>query len=298
MPEIHLDTSWEWAPAPWGTALRCRPLATLAAHLFTTREPALAGGSPGPDGGWAGVAAALGVDPRALVTLEQVHGRSVFVADGQTAAPSGSSRPWGKADAVVSIDPRLALSVRVADCVPALLADRRSGAVAAVHAGWRGTVAGVADAAVRAMAGAFGTDPTDIVAAIGPCIGPCCYRVGAEVADAFAAAERWHEFLGRWLAPSPLRRARLGVPGRDPAAAGGRALYLDTWTANADQLAAAGVPRSQIHISELCTSCHRDVFHSYRVDGEKAGRMAAMIRAKTKGEPRRGQVAASVPDFD
>jgi hypothetical protein len=82
---------------------------------------------------------------------------------------------------------------------------------------------------------------------------------------------------------APAGDARHGVPGTDPSASGGGpALFLDTWTANADQLRAAGVPAAQIHVLRACTSCHRDVFHSYRVDGERAGRMIGVIRAKGK----------------
>lgn len=287
MPEIPLDASWEWVPAPWGTALRCRPLADVAAHVFTTREPALAAGAPEADIGWARLAAALSVEPPYLVWVEQVHGRAVLVADGTTAALPAVGQPWGTADAVISDDPRFALSVRVADCVPVLLADRRSAAVGAVHAGWRGTAQGVVTAAVDAMARAFGTHPADIVAAIGPSIGPCCYRVGAEVAAAFQKEASGPRADG-WLSQHPVGRAMRGIPGPDPGAAGMASHFLDTWTANADQLATAGVPRRQIFIAALCTSCHRDIFHSYRVDGRRAGRMAAAIRATTR-EPANGR---------
>jgi hypothetical protein len=253
-------------------------LADAAAHVFTTREPVLRAGVDGAEAGWLQVAAELAVSPGSVVRLRQVHGRAVLVAAGGEETDSRDG-VWGVGDAAIAADPHLALSVGAADCVPALLADRRSGAVAAVHAGWRGTAAGVAGAAIDALVDAFGSDPANLIVAIGPSIGPCCYRVGGEVADTFATTDRWQSFLGGWLAPSPSRHARQGIPGTDPAAAGGRAMFLDTWTANADQFAAAGVPRSQIHVSGLCTSCHREVFHSYRVDGEKAGRMAAVIRA-------------------
>ncbi len=278
MPELELDPSWGWVIATWGRALQCRPLADVAAHVFTTREPVLRAGADGAEAGWLQIAGELGVCPGSVVRLRQVHGRAVLVAAGSEPVAS-RDRVWGVGDAAITANPRLAVSVGVADCVPALLADRHSGAVAAVHAGWRGTAAGVAGAAIDALVTAFGSDPVNLVVAIGPSIGPCCYRVGGEVADAFAADERWRTSLGRWLLPSPSRRARQGIPGTDPASTGHRALFLDTWTANADQFAAAGVPRSQVHVSRLCTSCHREVFHSYRVDGEQAGRMAAVIRS-------------------
>lgn len=277
MPELELDQSWEWVTARWGLALVCRPLADVAAHVFTTREPVLSAGPGRPEAGWLQIAEEFAVSPGSLVRLRQVHGRAVLVAANGEQNGSRDS-VWGVGDAAVTSNPHLALAVGVADCVPALLADRRSGAVAAVHAGWRGTAIGVAGAAIDALVSTLDSNPENLVVAIGPSIGPCCYRVGEDVADAFAAAERWQAFLGRWLLPSPFRPARHGVPGTDPALAGSRALFLDTWTANADQFAAAGIPRAQIHVSGLCTSCHREVFHSYRVDGARAGRMAAVIR--------------------
>jgi hypothetical protein len=155
--------------------------------------------------------------------------------------------------------------------------------VAAVHAGWRGTAAGAAPSAVEALGERFGADPADLVAAIGPSIGPCCYRVGQDVRAAFEAAGAQAGSRDGWFSSVPTIEALRGVPGTDPAASGGGpALFLDTWTANADQLRDAGVPASQIHVSRACSSCYRDVFHSYRVDGERAGRMIGIIRAKGK----------------
>jgi hypothetical protein len=86
--------------------------------------------------------------------------------------------------------------------------------------------------------------------------------------------------LDAWFSSQPMAVALQGIPGIEPAASDGRgAAFLDTWRANADQLHRAGVPAAQVHASRLCTSCHRDVFHSYRVDGERAGRMIGVIRA-------------------
>ncbi|MEW5984906.1 MAG: peptidoglycan editing factor PgeF [Acidobacteriota bacterium] len=277
MPEVELDPRWDWVVMPWGVGLQCQPLAGVAAHVFTTREPELKSGLPGAEAGWDQLASALGVPAGRIVQLEQVHGRNVLVAGDGLRQPGASGR-WGAADAAVTRHGSLALSVSVADCVPALLADRSSGAVAAVHAGWRGTCAGVAGAAIEALASAFGTRPSDVVVAIGPSIGPCCYRVGGEVEEAFGGVAAWQPFLANWLAPAPPRPARRGIPGVDPAASGRRSRFLDTWTANADQFATSGVPRGQIHVSGLCTSCYREVFHSYRVDGSHSGRMVGAIR--------------------
>jgi hypothetical protein len=135
----------------------------LADHLFTTREWALGSGA-GSDDEWAPVAASLGVDLDHLVRLRQVHGAAVVVRRAGDRLPSG---PRPEADIVVSNDPLVAIAIQTADCVPLLLADSRSGAVAAAHAGWRGLAASVPAAAVSALAHAFDARPKDLVAAVG-----------------------------------------------------------------------------------------------------------------------------------
>ena len=103
--------------------------------------------------------------------------------------------------------------------------------------------------------------------------------MGQDVRAAFEAAGAWKGMFDAWFSPKPASEPIHGVPGTDPTASGnGPAVFLDTWTANADQLRAAGVPAHQIHVSRACTSCHRETFHSYRVDGERAGRMIGMIK--------------------
>jgi YfiH family protein len=150
-----------------------------------------------------------------------------------------------------------------------LIADRARGVVAAVHAGWRGTAARVAVAAVDALAREFGSQPSDLVAAIGPSIGPCCYEVGSELVDAFAAAGHERSLIDRWfLAPAPPRGSRERPN-----------LRLDVAGANRDQLLLAGVPEEQIHLSGLCTAMHLDLLTSYRAEKEKAGRIVGAIRA-------------------
>lgn len=245
--------AFEWTQAAWGDVLRCRPLLDVADHLFTTRNLRLRD-EPRE---WDQVAAALGVPVSHLLLISQVHRADVAVARRDRAGEW--VRP--RADVIVSDDPASAVGVRVADCVPVLLADRRTGAVGAAHAGWRGTVQNAAGAAVRAMSRELGSDPRDLVAAIGPCLGPCCGEVGDEVAEAFAGAG--HERLDRWFTYGPSGR-----------------LHVDLWTANADQLVAAGVRRDDVHVARLCTQTHSAVFHSFRADGESgAGRMAAVVKA-------------------
>jgi hypothetical protein len=191
--------------------------------------------------------------------VRQVHGARVRVLrKGEIGPRDVAGKP--EADAIVSNAPDLLLSVQVADCVPILMADARSGSVAAVHAGWRGTAAGVARAAVDAMAREFGASPADVIAAIGPSIGPCCYTVGTNVLNAFRERGASDHDLSRWFLS--------GANG---------ALTLDLWAANHAQLLKAGLDGDRVHVCRLCTQTHRDIFESYRVDGERAGRMAAII---------------------
>ena len=198
--------------------------------------------------------------------ISQVHGRAVVVIRRGTAVP----QPRPEADVLVSDASDIAIAVRAADCVPLLMADRVRGVVAAVHAGWRGTSARAAVAAVDALAREFGTRPADLVVAIGPSIGACCYEVGTELVDAFAAAGHERYLIDRWfVSPPPARGSRDKAP-----------LALDVARANTDQLILAGVPEDQIFDSGLCTAMHLDVLTSYRKEKEKAGRIAGVIRAR------------------
>ena len=282
MPEVDLPDAFAWTRYPWGPAITCRALGGVADHCFTTRAPVLGSGPLVPGDGWHRVALSMGISPSSIVRLRQVHGTRVVSVRRHDAFPP-EAPDWNAGDIAASDHPGVALCVKVADCVSILLADRRRGSVAAVHAGWRGTAAGAAGAAVEALGAQFGASPADVVAAIGPSIGPCCYRVGHDVRELFEAAGTWNGSIDAWFSRAPAGDARHGVPGTDPSASGGgSALFLDTWTANADQLRAAGIPAAQIHVSRACTSCHRDTFHSYRVDGERAGRMIGVIRSEGK----------------
>jgi hypothetical protein len=203
--------------------------------------------------GWEALARALGVGVERLVRMRQVHCAGVFEA---RASVSLEPREWPEADIAVSRDPSLVLTVRTADCVPVLLADRRTGAVAAVHAGWKGTGAGAVQVAVHELTAKYGSEPLELIAAVGPSIGPCCYKIGDELASHFAA----HPDASRWFTSHTKP-------------------HLDLWLATRDQLERAGLPPHQIHVSELCTFDHAALFHSYRRDGEKAGRLVAAIRS-------------------
>lgn len=241
--------------ARWGMVLRCAPLREVADHFFTARDLALRD----DEREWAAVAREIGVDRERLLLVRQVHRAAVSVARRGAAGPV--ERP--EADILISDDPARALAILVADCAPVLLADRRLGVVAAVHAGWRGTVAGAVGAAVDALVREFGSSPSDLIAGIGPCLGPCCGEVGEEVREAFHAAGYADAQVARWFSPGPAGRA-----------------HLDLWLANADQLAGSGVPSDQIHVARLCTRTHADFLHSHRAERDRAGRMAAVIRPR------------------
>jgi YfiH family protein len=254
-----------WTDAPWGAALRCRPLDELASHMFTTRQLSLT-----TDAGYEQLARAVGAGHVARLT--QVHGAAVSVvrlksgtASARHAALAAASMP--EADALVSDSADVAIAIRAADCVPLLMADRASGAVAAVHAGWRGTAARVAVAALDALGREFGTHPHNVSAAIGPSIGPCCYLVGPDLVDAFAAAGHERYLIERWFAtPPPPRGSRERSQ-----------LRLNVAGANRDQLVLAGVPERQIYDCGLCTAMHLDVLTSYRAEKQAAGRIAGVI---------------------
>ena len=239
--------------APSGPILRCRALAQIADHFFTTSALTLDQGS----GEWTSVADLAGVAPGRLRMLRQVHGRTI-------AGTGTGASPWvpPEADGIVTSDPSVALVVRVADCAPILIADRRRGVVAAVHAGWRSTMQRIAIAAVETLRSRHDSQPADLVAAIGPSLGACCGEMGEEVVEAFRSEGHPAEAIERWFSRGE------GRP------------HFDLWRANADQLREAGVPQESVHLSGLCTRSYPDVFHSYRAMGRLAGRMAGVIRAR------------------
>ena len=254
--------SFYWTDESWGAALRCTPLGTIAGHFFTTRHLALGASNGEEPDGWDRVADTAGVQPRSLRRVRQVHGAKA-VLYRRPAATAIVDRPVG--DVLASDDPTIALAVQVADCVPILMADPRTGAAAAVHAGWRGIAGGAVGAAVAALVDGFGAKAHDLVAALGPSIGPCCYQVGAELKEAFRTAGFSRADVDRWFSRHD-----------DPPSG----LRLDLWQASRDQLVAEGLDPAAIHAAGLCTFTRSDLFFSYRRDGTGAGRMAAVIRAR------------------
>jgi YfiH family protein len=188
------------------------------------------------------VADALGTRREHLFSAYQVHGRAVTVVE-----PTTEARP--RCDVLITSSPERVLMLRYADCTPVLLADTGGRAVAAVHAGWRGSAVRAADAAVSAMHEAFRIRAEDLVAGIGPAIGPCCYEVGADVVEAFGDRP--------WL----FRDGK-----------------LDLWEANRQALIDSGVPEDNIEVAGVCTRCESERFFSHRANGgQPAGRFAALI---------------------
>jgi YfiH family protein len=194
---------------------------------------------------------ALGRDPETLADLWQVHSADVIVAD----APNGARQYLAKADTLLTDRPDVTLFLRFADCVPILLFDPRCRAVGAVHAGWRGTLKLAAAAAVAAMGERYGTRPADLVAGIGPSIGPCHYAVGPEV-----VAET------RQVFGAGADALLVGVNGGH---------HLDLWAANEAVLLRSGV--EQVEVAHICTYCHSQDFFSHRAQGARTGRFGALI---------------------
>jgi YfiH family protein len=222
--------------------------------------------------------ASLGARKMPLITVRQFHSDVIHVA----AAPAGEAP---KADALITATPGLLLGVQTADCVPILLADTKQRVVAAIHAGWRGTLARIAVKTLGRMRMEFGTRASDVVAALGPAIGSGCYEVGPEVAQSFATqflpAADWFEGPFEQLAhgeePLWLPWLTMMPPGHVPPPP---RVQLDLRAANRWQLLDAGVPDKQISVSDLCTACRTDLLFSYRREAAKTGRMMAVIGIK------------------
>jgi YfiH family protein len=227
--------------------------------------------------------AAVGAPQSTLVSILQFHSDAIVHFESAPTEPS-------RADASVTKTAGLLLAVQTADCVPILLVDPKNRAVAAVHAGWRGTLARIVEKTIGRMQMQFGSQASDLLAAIGPAIGGCCYEVGTEVAASFsgqfANAAEFFDELRTGDEPNPLQWLNMMPPGHQPPP---KKVLLDLRRANRSQLLAAGVPAANIFVSDLCTGCRRDLLFSYRKEGAQSGRMMAVvgIRAEKKKSPRR-----------
>ena len=194
-----------------------------------------------------------------LAACWQVHGAKVRVVKSLEDArePLDSLGESARCDALTSRAYGVLVGVKTADCVPVILGDARTGAYAAIHAGWRGTLAGIVSHTLQRMNEEYDTHPADVLAAIGPAAGACCYEVGGEVIDAFRGQFPATEQL--------LTRTREGHA------------LIDLPRANREQLIAAGVAAERIHIAPLCTMCRTDIFFSYRREKSVYGRTGRLM---------------------
>ncbi len=223
---------------------------------------------------------AIGASKMRPTTLRQIHSDVAFCVSADTDSATGTEPP--KADALLTREPGVLLIVQTADCVPILLADTKQRAIAAIHSGWRGTVQRIAQKTLGRMQMQFGTRPRDVIAAIGPCIGQCCYDVGNDVAREFhakfAGAREWFDGPFDALAsgendPNWLPWLTMRPPGHPPPPP---TVQLDLVAANRAILIEADVRPENISASTFCTACRPDLFFSYRRE-RTTGRMMAAI---------------------
>ncbi len=219
--------------------------------------------------------AALDAKKMHLVSQRQFHSALARTFDAPPEQPL-------RGDAALTCTPGLLLAVLTADCVPILLVDTKQRVIAAVHAGWRGTLKRVAEKTLGKMRMTFGTRPRDVRAVLGPAIGRCCYEVGPEVAQAFhsqfAHARDWFDGPFDRLVtddtPNPLQWLNMHPPGHQPSPP---SVHLDLAAANHRQLENAGVPRANIFSSGLCTACRTDILFSHRAEFGKTGRLMGVV---------------------
>jgi YfiH family protein len=193
----------------------------------------------------------LKADDLRLHTLKQVHGDRIVII---TQLSSPAERP--EADGFFSSEPGTLLGIATADCVPVLMVDPRKGVAAALHAGWRGTLKGIAQRAVELLRSQWNVVAQDLYVALGPSIGGCCYEVGPEVGKEIVA--RWH-----------IRSASAWRPVKGKG-------FLDLREVNTIQIMESGVPRENINLTGPCTFCN-SAFASYRREGARAGRQLSVI---------------------
>ena len=214
---------------------------------------------------------ALGASDLQLIALKQIHSDVIHLIEAAPQEPC-------KGDASATNRPGLLLGVQTADCVPILLVDPKKRAIAAIHAGWRGTLARIAEKAIGQMQMHFATKPAGLLATIGPSIGPCCYEVGTEVATQFQsqfadAPDLFDEFR-TGDEPNPVQWLNMMPPGHQPPP---KNVHLDLKKANRAQLLATGLPPQNIFTSDLCTACRPDLLFSYRKQGSQSGRLLSVI---------------------
>ncbi len=223
-----------------------------------------------------------------LATIRQIHSNIVVLA-----APADPLRErLLKADGLMTDTPGLLLGVQTADCIPVLVADRKRRAVAAFHAGWRGTVKRIVETGIGRMRLEFGSQPENLTAAIGPGIGVCCYAVGEEVFSSFQSQFAYANDLFREVDDADPVRTKYPMLFLNQRAPGhsaiGLSLRLDLIEANRRQLLAAGLKPRSIELTGGCTSCLPAMFFSHRASQGRAGRMLSVIGIR-EPLPRKGR---------
>ncbi|CUH94276.1 hypothetical protein P22_0342 [Propionispora sp. 2/2-37] len=201
---------------------------------------------------------AVGIPADRLITAEQVHGEHIALVTQRETGKGAKSyaQALKQTDALITQTPGVPLMLFFADCVPVLIFDPVTQSIGIVHAGWKGTVALIAQKTVLAMQDAFGTEPANCLVGIAPSIGPCCYEIDNTV------LERVKQNFAVW----PL----LTKPSNDR-------WKLNLWEANRSQLIDIGVQNTNIVCSDICTACNKTLFFSYRAENGKTGRIGAFI---------------------
>ena len=218
------------------------------------------------------VSAAFNINPKDMVCVKQVHGDFVYILDSE----DKKGYEEVEADAIITGLKNVAIGILTADCVPVLIYDPIKRAAGISHAGWKGAALGIASKTVKAMTDEFGSNPSDILAAIGPSIGVCCYDVNSDVEN---------EFRKRYIdaslyiknSPSPQPSPPPKAEGEGEKKTGPR---LDLKGMNLLDLMQAGLKKENISISSICTSCRNDLFFSYRKDALITGRQMSFVMLK------------------
>lgn len=235
------------------------PFATLNLGKHTDDDPAIVVRNR------ARAASVVGAAPAWLTFGRQVHGARVAVVRNNQRGDA-----FVDTDALVTNAALVPLAILTADCAAIFLFDPVHRAIGIAHAGWRGTAARIAARTVETMHDAFGTSPEDLIAAIGPSIGPCCYEVGTEVVDAVASAFPDH-------ADELLVEPDMASAGSFRASVNEDRKHFDLWRANELALCNAGIHEERVEISRLCTSCRTDLFYSHRAEKGNTGRFGGIV---------------------
>lgn len=202
------------------------------------------------------VANTVGFEPKRLITMQQIHEDRIWIIHTPL-PPSGRSSNC-RSDAILTDQRDIAIGVLTADCVPILLADPDHAVIGAVHAGWRGTLQGIARKVLDRMIHRFGTRPEDLFVAVGPSIGECCYEVDEAVMGPFRSSG-WN-----WQSFSRYK--------------GKEKWYLDLALANIEQMRDAGMRDERCSWIRVCTACNNDILFSYRAEGTGVGEQISFIQ--------------------